>query len=63
LATLPVSADVAYFGFYAVSLVLELAAYTFLRNRIEVTYALAYDAVKPKERKDNTVVLGNIFQM
>jgi len=61
--TLPVSADVAYFGFYAVSLVLELAAYTFLRNRIEVTYALAYDAVKPKERKDNTVVLGNIFQM
>ena len=61
--TLPVSADVAYFGFYAIFLLLQLAAYYFLRNRVEVTYALAYDAVKPEEKQDNTVVLGNIFQM
>ena len=32
-------------------------------DRVEVTYALAYDAVKPEEPKDNGVVLGNIFQM
>lgn len=61
--TLPVSEDVAYFGFYVIFLLLELAAYYFLRNRVEVTYALAYDAVKPEEKQDNTVVLGNIFQM
>ena len=35
----------------------------FLRNRVEVTYALAYDAVKPEEKQDGGVVLGNIFQM
>lgn len=61
--TLPISADAAYFGFYAVYLVLQLAVYFLLRNRIEVTYALAYDAVKPEEPKDNSVALGNIFQM
>lgn len=61
--TLPVSAEVAYFGFYAVYLGLQMAAYFFLRNRIEVTYALVYDAIKPEEPKENGVVLGNIFNM
>ena len=61
--TLPMSADFAYFAFYAVYLALQLAAYYFLRNRLEVTYALAYDAVKPEEPKDTGVVLGNIFNM
>ena len=61
--TLPMSADVAYFVFYAVFLVLQFGIYYFLRNRVEVSYALAYDAVKPEEPKDTGVVLGNIFQM
>jgi len=61
--TLPVSAEVAYFGFYALYLVLQLLAYCFLRNRLEVSYALAYDAVKPEEKQDGGVVLGNIFNM
>lgn len=60
---LPLSADVAYFLFYIAYLVLQMAAYYLLRNRIEVTYALFYDAVKPEEKKDTGVVLGNIFQM
>lgn len=60
---LPISADVAYFLFYAAYLVLQLGAYCLLRNRLEVTYALAYDAMKPEEPKDTGVVLGNIFQM
>lgn len=60
---LPISAELAYFGFYAVYLALQLLAYYLLRNRIEVTYALAYDAVKPEEPKDTSVVLGNIFNM
>ena len=61
--TLPVSEEVAYFGFYAVYLALLLALYYFLRNRVEVTYSLFYDGVKPEEKQDNAVVLGNIFQM
>lgn len=60
---LPMSADAAYFLFYIAYLALQLAAYYFLRNRIEVTYALAYDSIKPEEPKDNGVVLGNIFNM
>ena len=60
---LPMSADVAYFVFYIAYLVLQAAAYYFLRNRIEAAYALAYDAIKPEEPKANGVVLGNIFQM
>ena len=52
-----------YFGFYVAYLGVLLAIYVLLRSRVEVTYALAYDAVKPEEKQDNGVVLGNIFQM
>jgi len=60
---LPVSETVAFFGFYALYLAASFAVHFFLRNRAEVCYALAYDAVKPAEKQDNGVVLGNIFQM
>jgi len=60
---LPVSEEVAYFGFYFAYLGLLLAVYYFLRNPIEVAYSLFYDGVKPEEKKDTGVVLGNIFQM
>lgn len=60
---LPVSETVAYFGFYALYLVASFGVLYFLRNRVEVCYALAYDAVKPEEKQDSGVVLGNIFQM
>lgn len=60
---LPMSTEAAYFIFYALYLGLQLAAYCLLRNRFEVTYGLAYDALKPEEPKDSGVVLGNIFQM
>lgn len=60
---LPVSETVAFFGFYALYLLASFAVHYFLRNRAEVAYALAYDAVKPEEKKDSGVVLGNIFQM
>lgn len=61
--TFPWSDTVSYFLFFALYLALELAVYYFLCNRVGVTYALAYDAVKPEEKKDNGVVLGNIFNM
>lgn len=61
--TMPVSETVAFFGFYVLYLAASFAVHFFLRNRAEVCYALAYDAVKPVEKQDNGVVLGNIFQM
>ena len=60
---IPMSADFAYFFFYVIYLVLQLVIYFFLRNRLEVTYSLFYDSVKPEEPKDSGVVLGNIFNM
>ena len=60
---LPVSDTVAFFGFYVLYLAASFAVHVFLRNRAEVCYALAYDAVKPAEKQDGGVVLGNIFQM
>ena len=61
--TLPWSADVSYFLFFALYLAAQFAIYYFLRNPVDVTYALAYDAIKPEEKQDGGVVLGNIFQM
>ena len=60
--SLPVSAEVSYFVFYALYLLAQFAACYFLRNRVEVVYAQVYNALKPRET-DNGVVLGNIFQM
>ena len=60
---LPVSETVAFFGSYALYLAASFAVHFFLRNRVEVAYSLAYDAVKPEEQRDNGVILGNIFQM
>ena len=61
--TLPGHEDIWYFVFFAVYLVLTFGIYYTMLNRVEVTYGLAYDAVKPEEKQDNSVVLGNIFQM
>ena len=60
--TLPWSEDVSYFVFYGLYLVMLFAITWFFRGRVEVTYALAYDAVRPREESDG-VVLGNIFEM
>ena len=60
---LPFSSDTGYFVFYAVYWALLALIYYFLRNRVEVAYGLAYDALKPEEPKTEGVVLGNIFQM
>lgn len=60
---LPFSRDFSFFLFYALYWVLEFLLIYFLRTRVEVAYALAYDAVRPQEPESNGVVLGNIFQM
>lgn len=60
---LPFASEAAFFGFYVLSLVIQGGAYYFLRNKVEVTYCLAYDSLLPKQSTENAVVLGNIFQM
>ena len=60
---LPVPEVVSFFGFYVLYLAASFGVHFFLRNRVEVCYSLAYDAVKPEEKQDGGVVLGNIFQM
>ena len=60
--SLPFPETVSYFLFYGLFLAAQFAAWFFLRNRVEVIYAQAYNALKPRD-KDNGVVLGNIFQM
>lgn len=60
---LPGNVDIWYFVFMACYFAIHFAINYFLRSKIEVSYALAYDAVKPEEPENNGVVLGNIFQM
>ena len=59
--SLPWSPTVSYFVFYGLFVVAQFWVCYFFGNRVGVTYALAYEALKPKE-EDTGVVLGNIFQ-
>lgn len=61
--SLPFSGSLLYYLCYAGYLAALFAVYYFLRNRVEVCYSLAYNALKPQETQDNSVVLGNIFRM
>ena len=60
---LPGNGDVWYFMFMTCYFGIHFAANYFLRSRVEVAYAPAYDCLKPEEKKPEGVVLGNIFQM
>lgn len=61
--TFPWSDTVGYFLFYGIYLVLQLVIVYFFLNHVSVTYALAYQSLCPEKKEDNSVVLGNIFQM
>ena len=58
---LPWSGVASYFIFLIVSLFLQLAIYVYMLNRVTVTYATAYDAIRPKPAQG--VPLGNIFNL
>lgn len=60
--TLPWSGTVSYFVFYILSLALQFVVYCFFMNRVNVTYAVAYETLRPKP-EETKVALGNIFQM
>ena len=44
--SLPISSDAAYFLFYAAAMALQVGLYWGVRNRVSVTYALAYDTIR-----------------
>lgn len=58
----PWSDTVSHYLFFAAYLAVQFAVYYFLRNPAETSYAIAYDAIRPKESQDGGMVLGNIFQ-
>lgn len=60
---LPFPSGVGYFLFYGMHLVIVFGINYYFRNKAGVTYALAYDTLRPKEENTGGVVLGNIFQM
>ena len=60
---LPWSDTVSYYVFFVLYLAAQFAVYYFLRNPAETSYAIAYDAIRPKEPNSGSAVLGNIFQM
>ena len=60
--TFPWSATVSYFLFYILSLVMQISIYYLFMNRVNVTYAAFYEAIRPRPQ-ENGAVLGNIFDM
>ena len=62
--SLPMSYTASYFLFYALFLAAEFGIYWFFLYRVEVTYALAYDSLVPRQSDTSGgVVLGNIFDL
>jgi len=59
---LPFNETVSFFVFYGVYLAALFAVNYCFRNRVEAIYIMAYESICPKP-DDNSVVLGNIFDM
>ena len=60
--TLPLSMDAQYYLFYFLSLAVQAGLYWLFLNRVQTTYALAYESLRPRQ-EESGVVLGNIFRM
>ena len=61
---IPLNFDLVFYLCYGVYLALISVVYVFLRNRVEVAYAAAYETLREKPAEpQNQVVLGNIFDM
>ncbi len=64
--SLPIGSTGSYFLFLGLYMLVMFAVYYFFLDRVEVAYANAYEAVRPKPEppaQSGGVVLGNIFQM
>ena len=54
---------ISFYLFYVLSLGLQVAVYHYFLNRINVTYAIAYEILKPETPEPTKVALGNIFDL
>lgn len=61
--SLPLSADAMFWVTVITSLGANFAVLWFFQMKVEITYALAYDAIVPRAKPSDGAVLGNIFQM
>ena len=61
--SIPLSPMAQFFAVVILCLGTDFALTYFLRNRVEVTYALFYDSLCPRQPAPEGAVLGNIFQM
>lgn len=59
--TFPWSDTVGYFLFYGIYLVLQFGIMYLFLNRINASYALAYESLLPPKKVETGVVLGSIF--
>lgn len=60
--TLPWSDTISYFLFYCLSLAMQFVVYYLFLNHVQVTYATAYETLRPKPQSGG-VPLGNIFDL
>lgn len=60
--SLPLPETVVFFGTFLLYLLAEFAILYFLKIKVSLTYAAAYDSLCPQEKLQEGVVLGNIFQ-
>lgn len=59
--TLPIPDGVTFLGTFALYLAADFAIMYYLKNKISITYALAYDSLIPHPKNEG-VVLGSIFE-
>lgn len=60
--SLPWSDTISYYGFYILSLVAQVALYWAYLNKVTISRAVFYDAIRP-ENPAQGVTLGNIFEL
>ena len=60
--TLPWSDTISYYGFYILSLVAQVALYWAYLNKVTISRAVFYDAIRP-ENPAQGITLGNIFEL
>ena len=61
--SLPWSDTISYYGFYVLSLACQVGLYWAYLNRVTVSRAIFYDAIRPLASAAGGVTLGNIFDL
>ena len=61
--SLPWSDTVSYYAFYILSLAGQVVLYWAALNRVTVSHAHFYGAIRPREQSPKGVPLGNIFEL